>query len=86
MQLVSKQTPQSGPREAEDYITITWTVAAPEDLLISGKAARRHHILQRLVREAISQDARPTVNNLAAAVEVSRRTILRDLKELSLNL
>ena len=84
--LVRVETPLSGPRNDEDFIDIVWTIAAPEDSLAGNKAAGRQQALQRLLREAEAQAARPTATKLADALGVSRRTILRDLKELSLNL
>ena len=66
------------------------TLAVPEDDEVSGKAwpeqsrrvARRRHRLLRLLREAREQGAAPTLDDLAAALEVSRATIKRDLAAL----
>ena len=86
VRLVRQDTALSGPRSARDYVDVIWTVAAPEDALAGDKVAQRQQILQRLLREAKAQSARPTATDLANALGVSRRTILRDLKVLSLNL
>ncbi len=59
--------------------TVTWTLHAPHDQLIEDPTARRRHILARLLAEAEAQAASPTHDQLATALGVSRRTILRDL-------
>ena len=61
---------------------MTWTIAAPEDDEVAGKAARRRHRLLRLLREADAQSAAPTVTALAQALGVSERTVKRDLAAL----
>jgi len=66
----------------DEFVEVVWTVAAPEDDEISGKAARRRHRLLRLLREAAGQSAAPTVAALAAALDASARTIKRDLAAL----
>jgi tetratricopeptide (TPR) repeat protein len=60
-------------------ITLTWTVTHPADSLIADSAARRRAVLARLLAEAAAHQATPTHNQLAQALGVSRRTILRDL-------
>lgn len=62
-----------------DYIEVTWTIAAPEDAALADSAGRRRHVLRRLLREAAAQGAAPTDADLAQALGVSRRTILRDM-------
>ena len=66
----------------DDLVEIAWTVKIPKDDEISGKIARRQHRLLRLLDEAESQGAMPSVENLASALEVSDRTIKRDLAAL----
>lgn len=66
----------------DEWVEMTWTVQAPEDDDIPAKAARRQHRLLRLAREAQAQSAAPTIDNLAAALNVSRATIKRDLAAL----
>lgn len=66
----------------DEYVTVTWTVEAPEDGVITGKAARRRAQLCRLLGEASQQDAAPTVDDLAVALDVSRTTLKRDLAAL----
>ena len=90
--------PTGRPLRDDEYVEVTWTVAAPEDDEVSGKAwpelglnavegqsqrvARRRHRLLRLLRQAREQGAAPTVDDLAAALEMSRATIKRDLAAL----
>jgi hypothetical protein len=62
---------------------VTWTVADPGDALVPDPAARRRAVLVRLVAEAASQGAEPTDDDLASALGVSRRTILRDAEVLA---
>ena len=52
------------------------------DERVEEGAARRRHVLARLLREAAAQQATPTHDQLATALKVSRRTILRDLPAL----
>ena len=82
-QLVRSDTPLGRKLIADDYTAVTWTIYAPEDELIDGTAIQRRHILQRLLNEADAQNAAPTDDDLAHALNVSRRTILRDSKTLA---
>ncbi|HOU13100.1 MAG TPA: BTAD domain-containing putative transcriptional regulator [Anaerolineae bacterium] len=66
----------------DERVSVTWTVAAPEDEVIIGKGARRQRRLARLLEEAAAQDAAPTEDDLADALEVSVATIKRDLETL----
>ena len=74
--------PTGRPLRDDEWVEVVWTVAALEDETIAGKVARRRHRLLRLLREAKEQGAAPTVDDLAAALEVSRATIKRDLAAL----
>jgi DNA-binding SARP family transcriptional activator/Flp pilus assembly protein TadD len=65
-----------------DYVTITWTTYAPEDERVPTKTERRQHVLRRLLAEAKAQGGVPTDDDLAAALSVSRRTVLRDMQAL----
>ncbi len=60
-------------------VTLTWSLVKPEDHLIENPAERRRHVLTRLMAEAAAQHITPTHDQLASALGVSRRTILRDL-------
>ncbi|RMF27149.1 MAG: DUF1670 domain-containing protein, partial [Chloroflexi bacterium] len=74
--------PTGRPLHGDEWVEVTWTVAAPEDETIPGKVARRRHRLLRLLREAIAQGATPTVGHLAEALQVGVRTVKRDLAAL----
>jgi DNA-binding SARP family transcriptional activator len=65
-----------------DYAAVRWTVHAPEDEAISDRSQRRRFVLKRLLDEAAGQGAAPTDDDLAQALGVSRRTILRDMEAL----
>jgi predicted ATPase len=82
VRLPAAGVPTGRPLREDDLVLVTWTVAAPEDDEIGSKTARRRHRLLRLLREATEQSAAPTVENLAAALNVSGRTIKRDLAAL----
>lgn len=68
--------------EADEFVVVEWTVNAPEDEAVSQKGERRRRQVLRLLQEAEQQGAAPTDDDLATALGVSRRTILRDLKAL----
>ncbi len=70
------------PLRDDEYVAATWTVDAPEDTAMADKASRRQARLSRLLREAVEQGAAPTVDDLAAALGVSRATVKRDLAAL----
>ncbi|KPJ50882.1 MAG: hypothetical protein AMJ38_01275 [Dehalococcoidia bacterium DG_22] len=90
VRLPRAEAPTGRPLRDDEWVQVTWTVTAPEDEGVSGKAcpehsrrvARRHHKLLRLLREAAEQGAAPTVPDLAAALRVGARTIERDLAAL----
>ncbi|HEY3475508.1 MAG TPA: hypothetical protein VGK56_12920, partial [Anaerolineales bacterium] len=81
--LARKDVPLGRPLHAEDFLIVQWTVTAPEDDSIPDKSARRRYRLRRLLGEAASQGAAPTDDDLARALGVSRRTILRDMQSLA---
>ena len=66
----------------DEYVTVQWTLHSPADDAIDDKSIRRQHCLQRLLREAEAQGAAPTDDDLAQALGVSRRTVLRDMQSL----
>jgi len=82
VRLPAAGAPTGRPLREDEWVEVVWTVAALEDETIAGKVARRRHRLLRLLREAKEQGAAPTVDDLAAALEVSRATIKRDLAAL----
>jgi tetratricopeptide (TPR) repeat protein len=74
--------PTGRPLRDDEYVTVTWTVAAPEDEALRDGPARRQARIQRLLQEAAEQGATPTVGDLAAALDVSEPTVRRDLAAL----
>jgi DNA-binding SARP family transcriptional activator len=82
VRLPRAEAPTGRPLRDDEWLEVTWTVAAPEDEAIINKVARRRHQLVRLLQEANEQRAAPTVSDLAAALEVSQVTVKRDLAAL----
>ena len=82
VRLPAADAPVGRPLCDEEYISVAWTVSAPEDEEISSKVKRRRHRLLRLLRQAEEQGASPTVDDLAAALAVSQATLKRDLATL----
>jgi DNA-binding SARP family transcriptional activator/Tfp pilus assembly protein PilF/biotin operon repressor len=74
--------PIGRPLRDDEYTTVSWTVFVPEDETISNKTERRRQRLLRLLMEAQSQGAAPTHDHLAEALDVTRRTIERDMADL----
>ena len=74
--------PTGRPLRADEWVDVVWNVATVEDEIIPGKAARRQHRLLRLLQEASDQNAAPRVADLAQALDVSPKTIKRDLAAL----
>ena len=74
--------PTGRPLFEHEWCTIQWTVHHPDDERIQGKVRRRRHQLQRLLQEAEAQGAIPRLQDLARALEVSAKTIQRDLAAL----
>ncbi len=83
VRLARTATPLGRSLTPADYIDVTWTLHTPADDLITPAEARRRQIVARLIAEAQAQGATPTDSDLAAALGVSRRTILRDMAALS---
>jgi len=79
MRLRSASPPPGRQLNADEWVQVSWTVAAPEDEAIPGKVARRRARLRRLLQEARDQGAAPTNESLAQALGVSVRTIAEDL-------
>jgi len=80
--LAHRDAPLGRLLREEEFVPVQWTVNAPEDEAITDKAARRQRRLKRLLQEAEMQNAAPTDEDLAQALGVSRRTILRDMQAL----
>jgi len=83
VRLVRADVPLGRKLTDADYRSVAWTVYAPEDDAVARLALRRQQVLRRLLAEAESQGAAPTDDDLAAALRVSRRTVLRDMKLLA---
>ena len=71
VRLPRDDAPKGRPLRDDEYLTITWTVAAPVDEALAEGPARRQAQLRRLLPEAAGQGAPPLGGNLAAALEVS---------------
>jgi DNA-binding SARP family transcriptional activator/Flp pilus assembly protein TadD len=82
VRLPRADAPMGRPLRDDEHVSITWTVAAPEDEAIEAGPARRQARLHRLLQQATDQGATPTVADLAAALVVSEPTIRRDLAAL----
>jgi len=80
--LARANAPRGKALTANDFISITWTISAPGDRRFRPDSARRQQVLRRLIAEAETQNAAPTDDDLARALGVSRRTILRDTEVL----
>jgi DNA-binding transcriptional ArsR family regulator len=82
VRLPRKGVPIGRPLREDEWIEIEWTISTPEDEAIAGKVPRRRARLLRLVAEAEAQGAAPTVIALAEALDISPKTIKRDLAAL----
>lgn len=66
-----------------DYIQVEWTLHAPGDDAVADAAMRRRFVLKRMLDESAAQGATPTDDDLARALGVSRRTVMRDMEALA---
>ncbi len=82
VRLPAADAPIGRPLHDDEWVTVTWTLSAPDDAAVVGKVDRRRHRLLRLLREAAAQGAAPTIHDLAEALKVGDRTIKRDLAAL----
>ncbi len=87
VQLARVDAPLGRPPTPAERVPVRWSVDAGEaDTKIlhqAGRAALRRHRLRRLLNEAAAQGGAPTDDELAAALGVSRRTVLRDIAQLA---
>lgn len=87
VRLARADAPRGRTPAPAERVPVRWTVDAGEAdarvLQHAGKAGLRRHRLQRLLDEAAAQGAAPTDDELAAALGVSRRTVLRDIAQLA---
>jgi DNA-binding SARP family transcriptional activator/tetratricopeptide (TPR) repeat protein len=84
--LAQREAPLGRTLRDDELVQVQWTILAPEDEAISDKTAQRQYRLKRLLAEAEARGAAPTDDDLAHALNVSRRTILRDMQTLSAEL
>ncbi len=63
----------------EDFKTIVWHISEPEDIAFALASERRRHRLRRLCAQARQQYGAPRISDLAKALDVSERTIKRDI-------
>ncbi len=68
---------------SDQRVAVQWTLHTPADTTIGDKTTQRQQRLRRLLTEAAAQGAAPTDDDLAEALGVSRRTILRDMAALA---
>jgi DNA-binding SARP family transcriptional activator/tetratricopeptide (TPR) repeat protein len=80
VRLASSAAPLGRTLAADEFVEVSWTLDAADDAAITDVSERRRYRLSRLLREAAASDAAPTDDDLAAALGVSRRTILRDME------
>jgi DNA-binding SARP family transcriptional activator/biotin operon repressor len=80
--LARADAPLGRPLLPDETLAVSWTLFGPEDEAIEDKTERRRYRLAQLMAEAAAQNAAPTDQDLAHALGVSRRTILRDLAAL----
>jgi tetratricopeptide (TPR) repeat protein len=83
--LARRDAPLGRSLRPDEVVAVHWTVYGPEDNAIADKTGRRRYRLERLMRQAEAYGAAPTDADLAEALGVSRRTILRDMQEIALD-
>jgi len=75
--------PLGRPLTADEEVEVIWTIESAADRHLPSKTERRHQQIVRLLREAREQGARPAYHHLADALQVSERTIKRDMAALT---
>lgn len=80
--LPAAEVPGGRPLDDEDLITVRWTVSSPQDQAISSSTQRRQRRILRLTDEAVAQGAVARISDLAVSLDVSERTVKRDLSQL----
>ena len=84
--LVKRAAPHGRPLRETEKVEVVWTIAAGQEDLAVIKGANLQRLrqvrIQRLLDEALAQGAAATQEDLAAALQVSLRTIKRDCAEL----
>lgn len=82
IRIPSKTAQMGRPLRQDEYVDVNWTVSEPADWAIESPAERRKIRLVRLVSESEMQAGSVRVADLASAMDVSERTIKRDIAEL----
>lgn len=85
LSLPDVDAPLGRPLTVDELIEVEWTASAPADWQIESAAERRQARVLRLVDEALAAGAVARVADLAEILEVSERTIKRDLADLREN-
>jgi AraC-like DNA-binding protein len=85
VRLARVDAPLGRALRADEHVGITWTLHHASDDGFADGADRRQHRLRRLLEEAARQGGAPTDADLAAALGVSRRTIVRDMQAMSID-
>ncbi len=75
--LPHRDAPTGRPLCPEEFVPVVWTVQTDGDT--AAPVVQRHAQIQRMAAEALAQHAVATVEQLAATLVVSARTIKRDL-------
>ena len=82
VELPAVDAPTGRPLHSDDYLTVAWTLSRPTDWSKKNSADRRKIRIDRLCGEAVNQGGLARIVDLAAVLEVSERTIKRDLSDL----
>ncbi|MGH3443617.1 MAG: BTAD domain-containing putative transcriptional regulator [Nitriliruptorales bacterium] len=80
VRLAAADAPRGRRLRNEELRDIVLTVRAPEDDEVAERIPRRRARLSRLLEEATSQGAAPTIADLAELLDVSPATVRRDLE------
>jgi DNA-binding transcriptional ArsR family regulator len=82
VELPAMDAPSGKVLDNHELRTVQWTIEHPEDQLFEDEIERRRARLKRLMKEASSSGARPSMDDLAKALSVSASTVRRDLDSL----
>lgn len=79
VRLPRTEAPTGRTLKEDEWVEVSWSVSIASDLEIEGKQELRRARLLRLLEEAQTQGAAPTIDNLSNALDTSPATIKRDL-------
>jgi len=82
VQIPAKTAPMGRPLGPDEFVDVEWTVSEPEDWSVEAAAERRQRRLCRLAEQADEQGGSARIMDFAEALDVSERTIKRDIAEL----